>query len=50
MVRLQVTSGDDVYTSRIGGSFEEGETRRLAANLGGLFGKDIELVWGASAE
>jgi serine/threonine protein kinase len=45
-IRLQVTSGEDVYGSRIKGRFQPGETRRLSANLTGLIGKDLELAWG----
>ncbi len=50
VVRLHVTSGEDAYSSRIKGSFEEGGTRRLVASLGGLIGKEIELVWGTPSE
>jgi hypothetical protein len=47
-VRLQLSSGEDVYGSRIKGRFLPGETRRLAANLGGLILKNLELVWASS--
>ncbi|HJS59785.1 MAG TPA: serine/threonine-protein kinase [Vicinamibacteria bacterium] len=52
VVKLQVASGNDVYTSRIKGRFEEGESRRLLANLGGLgggiLGRDLEMSWAAA--
>ncbi len=48
-VRLQVTSGEDVYTSRIKGRFAPGETRRIVASLGGLIGKELEINWGSPA-
>ena len=51
VVKLQVASGNDVYTSRIKGRFEEGESRRLLANLnglgGGILGRDLEMSWAA---
>jgi predicted Ser/Thr protein kinase len=46
-IRIQVDSGDDVYGSRIKGSFASGEGRRLLASLGGLIGKDLQLRWTA---
>jgi predicted Ser/Thr protein kinase len=46
-IRLQVDSGNDVYGSRIKGSFASGEARRLEASLGGLIGKDLQLRWTA---
>ncbi len=53
VVKLQVASGNDVYTSRIKGRFEEGGARRLLANLGGLgggiLGRELELSWASSA-
>ncbi|HET7293985.1 MAG TPA: serine/threonine-protein kinase [Vicinamibacteria bacterium] len=49
-VKLQVASGNDVYTARIKGQFEEGGGRRLLASLGGgILGKELELGWDAAA-
>jgi serine/threonine-protein kinase len=47
-IRILITSGDSSYSQRIKGAFKSGETRRLEASLGGIIGKDLELVWGAS--
>jgi serine/threonine-protein kinase len=49
VVKLQVASGSDVYTARLKGRLEEGETRRLLANLGGgILGRDLEMSWAAA--
>jgi hypothetical protein len=48
LVRVQVTDGEDVWSQRIFGLFEGGKTRRLVANFGGIIGKELALVWGAS--
>lgn len=49
-IRVLITSGDSSYSQRIKGAFKGGETRRLEARLGGIIGKDLELVWGASRD
>lgn len=47
VVRLEV-SGDGFYDARrIRGTFKSGETRHLAARVGGLFKKELSLVWGS---
>jgi serine/threonine protein kinase len=49
VVKLQVASGSDVYTARLKGRLEEGESRRLLANLGGgILGRDLEMSWAAA--
>ena len=47
-VRVQISDGEDLWSERIFGLFEGGKTRRLVANFGGIIGKELELVWGAS--
>jgi len=49
-LRVQLSSGEDVYGSRIRGRFEPGETRRLVASLGGVLVKNLELGWGLPAD
>ncbi len=48
LVRVQVSDGEDVWSQRIFGLFEGGSSRRLVASLGGIIGKELELVWGAA--
>jgi hypothetical protein len=50
VVRVEV-SGDGFQDSRrIRGDFESGVTRRLQARVGGLLGRELSLVWGASTK
>ena len=47
VVRVVVESEDFNSSRRIRGTFESGETRHLAASVGGLLRKELTLTWGA---
>jgi serine/threonine-protein kinase len=48
VVRVEVAGDGFDDARRIRGSFESGVTRRLHARVGGLFNRELSLVWGAS--
>ncbi len=49
VVRVEVMGTGFGGSRRIRGTFESGTTRRLAASVGGLIRKKLNLVWGATS-
>lgn len=49
VVRVEVMGTGFGGSRRIRGTFESGTTRRLAASVGGLIRKNLNLVWGATS-
>jgi len=48
VVRVHVQGDDFSESMRIRGTFESSEPRRLVAKVGGLLGKNLNLVWGST--